>query len=942
MNQTMQNLNRFLMLATALWITAGAANAVTERVVNGAFTANASLFKDNFGMIGIGSNPASIPNWTRSAETTYFGIEGELTGLNPKASFGPTNYGGRTFTVFLSYSADTQIYQPLTLPAGYYKIQYDVACQSGQTVTYQVIVTSGGTNHYIHSGTANNAAFETVTGYFGGGGGTAPMIYLQNYSRAAVNFTNVSIQDATPPAPTVSNNTPISQGATVTLTASSPYTSDPNAFTWYGPAFPSTGYPGNNLSFPNAQPGWSGTYSCTVTVNGLTSAATPTTVTVNALPTTFAITASSGANGTVSPDGVTNVNSGGSQAYTIAPVTGYHIDQVLVDGVNNPGVVSSGSHTFSLVTAPHTISASFAINTYNITSSAGANGSISPNGSTSVNHGDSQGYTITPATGYHVADVLVDGGSVGAVTSYPFSSVTAPHTIAASFAINTYNITSSAGANGSISPNGSTSVNYNDSQTYTITPATGHVVATLTVDDSPVPPATSHTFTNVTATHSITATFAPISTTITVTQSAHGTISPGTTTPPYGTDQEFNIEPDTGYVLATLTVDGLSEDLATNYMFMNVTEPHTITATYSAIPTTITVTQSANGSISPDTIAPTYGTDQTFSITPATGYAVDTLTVDGSPVPPTTSHTFTNVRETHTITATYSAIPTTITVTQNANGSISPDTIAPTYGTDQEFSITPATGYAVDTLTVDGYPVPPTTSHTFTNVRETHTITATYSLIPTTITVTQSANGSISPDTIAPTYGTDQTFSITPATGYAVDTLTVDGNPVPPTTSHTFTNVKETHTITATFHTLYQSWLVENHYTSSTEPSLLHYAFGTTNTGGIAVIDSTHITLGQTPATQITGGVVSAVFGRRTNHEGLTYTVEFCDNLGTWYSSTDTDHLKYDPSANPNPVVIATQGDMDAVSVSFPTQIKVGTDYVNMSRTFMRVRVSSN
>ena len=170
----------------------------------------------------------------------------------------------------------------------------------------------------------------------------------------------------------------------------------------------------------------------------------------------------------------------------------------------------------------------------------------------------------------------------------------------------------------------------------------------------------------------------------------------------------------------------------------------------------------------------------------------------------------------------------------------------------------------------------------------------------------------------------------------------MDGNPVPPTTSHTFTNVKETHTITATFHTLYQSWLVENHYTSSTEPSLLHYAFGTTNTGGIAVIDSTHITLGQTPATQITGGVVSAVFGRRTNHEGLTYTVEFCDNLGTWYSSTDTDHLKYDPSANPNPVVIATQGDMDAVSVSFPTQIKVGTDYVNMSRTFMRVRVSSN
>ena len=43
-------------------------------------------------------------------------------------------------------------------------------------------------------------------------------------------------------------------------------------------------------------------------------------------------------------------------------------------------------------------------------------------------------FTITPDTGYHVADVLVDGASVGAVTSYPFTNVTANHTIAASFA----------------------------------------------------------------------------------------------------------------------------------------------------------------------------------------------------------------------------------------------------------------------------------------------------------------------------------------------------------------------------------------------------------------------------------------------------------------------------------------------------------------------------
>ena len=69
-----------------------------------------------------------------------------------------------------------------------------------------------------------------------------------------------------------------------------------------------------------------------------------------------------------------------------------------------------------------------------------------------------------------MADVLVDGVSVGAVTSYTFTNVTANHTIAASFAIDTYTITASAGANGTISPSGHVTVNYGANQTFTITP----------------------------------------------------------------------------------------------------------------------------------------------------------------------------------------------------------------------------------------------------------------------------------------------------------------------------------------------------------------------------------------------------------------------------------------------------------------------------------------
>lgn len=73
--------------------------------------------------------------------------------------------------------------------------------------------------------------------------------------------------------------------------------------------------------------------------------------------------------------------------------------------------------------------------TYTITSSAGANGSISPLGTTTVASGGNQTYSIVPATGYHVEDVLVDRATVGAVSSYSFTNVTTDHTINAAFAL---------------------------------------------------------------------------------------------------------------------------------------------------------------------------------------------------------------------------------------------------------------------------------------------------------------------------------------------------------------------------------------------------------------------------------------------------------------------------------------------------------------------------
>ena len=66
---------------------------------------------------------------------------------------------------------------------------------------------------------------------------------------------------------------------------------------------------------------------------------------------------------------------------------------------------------------------------YTIKATAGTGGSISHSGNVSVREGRDQTFTITPDKGYAVANVKIDGKSIGAVKSYTFENVRRTHTI---------------------------------------------------------------------------------------------------------------------------------------------------------------------------------------------------------------------------------------------------------------------------------------------------------------------------------------------------------------------------------------------------------------------------------------------------------------------------------------------------------------------------------
>ena len=288
------------------------------------------------------------------------------------------------------------------------------------------------------------------------------------------------------------------------------------------------------------------------------------------------ITTSHEGDGSIFPDGSVAVEEGSDKTFSFVPSAGSHIADVLVDNVSKG---SPSAYTFKTVNTEHSlhvifsadvlskkgdvnkdghlypddtfdilklltgqtvknIDAQASINgdniigmddaiyvlqhnditdavTYTVTANAGNNGIIFPSGKIKVNNGADQLFAITPDSGYHIENFIVDGVSIKIVNPFSFNNINSNHTISVTFAKNAdvpteYHINAGSGAHGAISPTGIIIVKSGNDQKFSFTPDKDYKVADVVVNGHSTGAAADYTFSGVQADQSISVTFKPV------------------------------------------------------------------------------------------------------------------------------------------------------------------------------------------------------------------------------------------------------------------------------------------------------------------------------------------------------------------------------------------------------------------------------------------------
>lgn len=306
-----------------------------------------------------------------------------------------------------------------------------------------------------------------------------------------------------------------------------------------------------------------------------------------------------------------------------------------------------------------------------------------------------------------------------------------------------------------------------------------------------------------------------------------GKITPGSTTIDWGTGKTFRVVADSGHAIQQIKRDGVviydfsgSKIDMFDYVLENVVADTQIEATFEPVTYEIIVITVGNGTVEPGTTTAVYGSSKAFTMTPDEGYRIWSITLDGVEIPVTASsgnaqrYTISNINSDHILSVKFVTSILKITTVAGANGTIRPNELEVEYDSFASVSIVPNEGYEISSIYIDGVKVDDSKvakggvaqNISFEHVTEDHEVRATFSRIKLTITASAGEGGLISPKgEIGCEYGATVSFDIIPDALKTIDKIYVDGAEVAVTVTegdkqtYVFENVKDSHTIFATF-----------------------------------------------------------------------------------------------------------------------------------------------
>ena len=500
--------------------------------------------------------------------------------------------------------------------------------------------------------------------------------------------------------------------------------------------------------------------------------------------------------GSVEPEGPISVNAGDDIQLSFSPNANHHVADVKVNGqskgpMNDLLLKNLNENVLVIV--------NFMLGDFHIQASSDENGSITPEGWISAYLNDNQSFEIEPNPGYDIDKVQINGAYIDPVSHFTFWNIADNNRIHVTFRPKMV-IMAASGGNGAIVPSGTIKVESGSFKSFEMIPDNGYRVSDVLVDGSSLGSIDKYTFFNIQSGHTIEVIFVRDIFTIEATSGPYGSIVPeGNIAISPGDFQFFEFNPDHGFRVASLEIDGESIAAVNQYFFENVIENHTINVQFEPARIIVQAVAGNHGSIYPSgAVVVAEGDSQEFQIQPDMGFTIQNIRVDNENLGRLDNFIFENLTQSHTIEALFEPM-LEIQATALENGSLSPaGQIFVPRGDDQSIMITADDGYVIDQLIVDGTLIAPKNIHVFWNITQSHTFIASFRQFQLTATVDE--NGSITPiGQMQVNKGHDQTFDILPNDGYAIADVFVDQVSQGAMYQFTFWDIQSDHHIHATF-----------------------------------------------------------------------------------------------------------------------------------------------